>query len=105
MNLCLNAFVIQFPDDLLDTYLVTASRVLVLRYAHRGHCKDYEGYKEWWSHVEFSISLTRIRLQRAIYFCLHRDSLPENTAGGQPRFGAKPAPKNFCKILYVIKNH
>src|SRR5262245_38984307 len=27
--------------------------------------------------------LTRIRLQRAIYFCLYRGSLPENTAGWQ----------------------
>jgi hypothetical protein len=41
--------------------------------------------------------LHRIRLQLAIYFCLYRRSLPENTAGRQPRFGAKSAPKNFRK--------
>src|SRR5580765_3979471 len=36
--------------------------------------------------------LTGIRRQRAIYFCLHRGSLPENTTGRQPRFrAAKPA--------------
>src|SRR2546429_7254101 len=59
MNLCLNAFVIQFPDDLVDTCSVTAPRALLLPYAHRGHCKDEDSYKEYWSHVEFSISLTR----------------------------------------------
>src|SRR5204863_8405119 len=61
MNLCLNAFVIQFPDDLLDTCLVTAARALLLRFAHRGHRKDEDSYKECSSHVELSISLTRIR--------------------------------------------
>ena len=30
-------------------------------FAHRGHCKDEDSYKERASHVEFSISLTRIR--------------------------------------------
>src|SRR4029450_7817285 len=59
MNLCLNAFVIQFPDDLLDTCSVTAPRALLLPFAHRGHCKDEDSYKECSSHVEFSISLTR----------------------------------------------
>src|SRR5436190_18472506 len=58
MNLCLNAFVIQFPDGLLDTCSVTAPRALLLPYAHRGHCKDEGSYKEYWSHVKFSISLT-----------------------------------------------
>ena len=61
MNLCLNAFVIQFPDDLLDTCLVTAPRALLLPFAYRGHCKDEDSYKECSSHVEFSISLTMIR--------------------------------------------
>src|SRR5438067_125372 len=61
MNLCLNAFVIQFPNGLLDTCSVTAPRALLLPYAHRGHCKDEDSYKEYWSHVEFSISLTRTR--------------------------------------------
>src|SRR5438309_4754179 len=61
MNLCLNAFVIQFPNGLLDTCSVTAPRALLLPYAHRGHCKDEDSYKEYWSHVEFSISLTRKR--------------------------------------------
>src|SRR5947208_8810618 len=60
MNLCVNAFVIQFPDGLLDTCSVPAPRALVLPYAHRGHCKDEDSYKECSSHVEFSISLTRI---------------------------------------------
>ena len=46
MNLCLNAFVIQFPDGLLDTCSVSAPRALLLPYAHRGHCKDEDGYKE-----------------------------------------------------------
>ena len=45
--------------------------------------------------------LTRIRLQRAIYFCLHRGSLPENTAGRQPRFRGKTCAQNFRKKLYV----
>src|SRR6266550_4669176 len=45
MNLCLNAFVIQFPDDLLDTCSVTAPRALFLPYAHSGHCKDEDSYK------------------------------------------------------------
>src|ERR1700758_990594 len=61
MNLCLNAFVIEFPDDLLDTCLVTASRALLLPFAHRGHCKEEDSYKECSSHVESSIILTRIR--------------------------------------------
>jgi hypothetical protein len=49
----LNAFVIQFPDDLLDTCVVTAARALLLPFAHRGHCKDEDNYKECWSHVKF----------------------------------------------------
>ena len=61
MNLCLNAFVIQFPDGLRDTCSVTAPRALLLPYAHWGHCKDQDSYKQCSSHVEFSISLTRIR--------------------------------------------
>ena len=60
MNLCLNAFVIQSPDGLLDIYSVTAPRALPLRYAHRDHCKDEDSYKECRSHVEFSIGLTRL---------------------------------------------
>jgi hypothetical protein len=32
-----------------------------LPYAHSGHCKDEDSYKECSSHVEFSISLTRKR--------------------------------------------
>src|SRR6476620_9949915 len=59
MDLCLNTFVIQFPDDLLDTCLLTVCRALLLRYAHRRHCKDDGSYQECWSHVESSISLTR----------------------------------------------
>src|SRR5438093_13479740 len=46
------------------------------------------------------MSLTRIRLQLAIYFCLHRGSLPENTARRQPRFpGQTPRPKNPEKYM------
>jgi hypothetical protein len=40
---------------------VSAPRALLLPYAHRGHCKDEDSYKECSSHVEFSISLTSIR--------------------------------------------
>src|SRR5207245_7601586 len=58
MNLCLNAFVIQFPDGLLDTCSVTAPRALLLPYAHRGHCKDEDSYKECSTHVELFIGLT-----------------------------------------------
>src|SRR5205814_9579751 len=65
MNLCLNAFVLQFSDGLLDTCSVTAARALLLPYAHRRHCKDEDSYKECWSHVEFSISLTRKRMEPA----------------------------------------
>ena len=43
--------------------------------------------------------LTRIRLKRAIYFCLHEGSLPENTAERQPRFTAENSrPKNSDKL-------
>src|SRR6476646_1916993 len=42
--------------------------------------------------------LTRIRLQCAIYFCLHRRSLRENITPGQPRFRAQsPAQENSVK--------
>ena len=41
--------------------------------------------------------LTRIRLQPAIYFCLHAGSLRENTAGRQPRFLSKPRAGDFRK--------
>src|SRR6476620_9031089 len=59
MNLCLNAFVIQFPDGLLDTCSVTAApRAPLLPYAHRGHCKDEDSDKECSSHLELSIGLT-----------------------------------------------
>ena len=49
--------------------------------------------------------LTRIRLQSAIYFRLHRGSLLENTAGGQPRFrrALSPAPKISVKTICHIK--
>src|SRR4029077_19416832 len=46
MNLCLNAFVIQFLDGLLDTCSVTDRRALLLPYAHRGHCKDEDRDKD-----------------------------------------------------------
>ena len=47
-------------------------------------------------------SLTRIGRHRAIYFCLHRGSLPENIATGQPRLrdkacGLKIAKKTMCQ--------
>ena len=42
--------------------------------------------------------LNRIRLQLAIYSCLHSGSLPENTAGDQPQIlGPKTALKKFRK--------
>src|SRR5215475_14270825 len=68
MSLCLNTFVIQPPDGLLDTYSVTVPHALLLRYAHRGHCKDEESYKEYWFHPEFSISLTRSRWNCPVVF-------------------------------------
>jgi hypothetical protein len=39
-----------------------------LPYAHRGHCKDEDSYKECWSHVEFSISLTRYGWNFSVIF-------------------------------------
>src|SRR5262249_3126983 len=48
--------------------------------------------------------LTRIRPQLAIYFCLHRGSVPENTAGGQPRFRGEIDVRKFRKKLYVRQN-
>src|SRR5438874_6191089 len=47
--------------------------------------------------------LTRIRVQLAIYFCLHRGSLPEHTAGGQSRFRANPPPQKFRKNYVSAK--
>src|SRR5438874_13250993 len=95
MNLCLNAFVIQFPDGLLDTCSVSAPRALLLPYAHRGHCKDEDSYKECSSHVELSIGLTSIRrkcvvLKANIFRLFLEDELPPvvtrsrpcNTGGG-----------------------
>jgi hypothetical protein len=76
MDLCLNTFVIQFPDDLLDTCLLTVCRALLLRYAHRRHCKDEEGYKEFSSHI---------------------DSLPEHTARSHPRLLGNLPPKISLK--------
>src|SRR5437667_4931277 len=61
MNLCLNAFVIQSPDDLLDTCLVTAPRALLLPFTHMGHCKDEDSYKECSSRDDQRLHLTRIR--------------------------------------------
>jgi hypothetical protein len=47
--------------------------------------------------------LTRIRLHRTIYFCLHRGSLPETTAEGQPRFGGTiPCPKNAVRWIACL---
>ena len=41
--------------------------------------------------------------QLAIYFCLHKGTLVEHTATGQPRFRSRiPCPKRFRKKLYVI---
>jgi hypothetical protein len=48
--------------------------------------------------------LNRIRLQLAIYFCLYRRSLPENTAGGRTRFRGEILARNFRKKLYVRQN-
>ena len=49
--------------------------------------------------------LTRIRLQRAIYFCLHRGSFPENNAERQPQFqGQKTRAQHFRRKLYVRQN-
>ena|SRR5207248_7481976 len=51
-----------------------------------------------------SAHLCRIGWQFVIYFCLHRGSLPENTAGRQPRLGAKnPRRKNFVRNYMSAK--
>ena len=49
------------------------------------------------------MGLTRIRLQPAIYFCLHRGSLPKNAEGGQPRIQGEIVPKNFGKNYMSCK--
>jgi hypothetical protein len=41
----------------------------------------------------------------AIYFCLHRSSLPENSARRQLQFGGKIGPRKVRKKLYVSQNH
>jgi hypothetical protein len=51
--------------------------------------------------------LNRIRLQLAIYFCLYRRSLPENTAGGRTRFqgeilAQKFRKKTICRLRAVL---
>ena len=53
------------------------------------------------------LGLNRIRLQLAIYFCLYRRSLPENTAGGRTRFqgeilAQKFRKKTICRIKAVL---
>ena len=48
--------------------------------------------------------LNRIRLQLAIYFCLHRGSLPDKTARGQPRFWARSVSKNSVKNYMSYKS-
>ena len=59
-----------------------------------GDCRrEAEDYASEQKAEETVIDLTRIRLQRAFDFYLHRGSLPEITAGRRPQFGAKPRPK------------
>src|SRR6476646_9826261 len=58
MNLCLNAFVIHLPDDLLNTCSVSAPRALLLPCAHRSPCNDENSYKKGSSHVKVPINLT-----------------------------------------------
>src|SRR5207244_12122286 len=41
-------------------------------------------------------ALTTARLHLAIYFCLHRDRLPETTAEGQLRFGGRKISVKNC---------
>ena len=53
MNLCLNAFIIQLSYDLLNAASLISTCALLLPFAHRGHCKDEDSYKECWSHVKF----------------------------------------------------
>jgi hypothetical protein len=51
-----------------------------------------------------SVHLSRIRWQFVIYFCLHRGSLPENTAGRQRRFrGQNPLPRQnqYSYMSYI----
>src|ERR1041384_1885470 len=42
--------------------------------------------------------LTRIRLQRAIYFCLHGGGVPENISGGQPGFWRTPPKTSHWEV-------
>jgi hypothetical protein len=49
------------------------------------------------------LGLTRIRLERAIHFCLDRGNLAEHTAGRQPRFvgdtGAQISEKLYVTLI------
>jgi len=76
--------------------------------------RDYRPEEETYSHAsresgrngnDMFHRLTRIRLQRAIYFCLHRGSLSKNTARGQSRFrrALSPAPKSPAKNYMPAK--
>src|SRR5438094_8900949 len=51
------------------------------------------------------IDLTTNRLHLAIYFFLHRSSLPENTADSQALSKRAPRPQKFRQKLYVIEKH
>src|SRR6266446_10089673 len=50
------------------------------------------------------IDLTTNRLHLAIYFFLHRSSLPENTADSQALSKGAPRPQKFRQKLYVRQN-
>ena len=75
MNLCLNAFVIQFPDGLLDTCSVSVPGALLLPYAHRDHCKDEDSYKDCSSHVEFSIRSNEKKLSHLAMASLRSENV------------------------------
>ena len=49
--------------------------------------------------------LTRIRQHLAIYFCLHRGSLPEDTAKRQPQFRDNTRPEFLRKTICQLKLH
>ena len=51
------------------------------------------------------MGLTRIRLQLATYFCLHRGRLSGKHCGSSTAIsGQNPCPEKFRKKLYVIEN-
>src|SRR5206468_1508335 len=51
------------------------------------------------------IAFIHTRLLPAIYFCLHRGSLPENAASLQPQFSAGIMPDKVSLAICHVKSH